>query len=226
MPIKETPKAKQTREHILNTALELFAAKGYQETTMRDIAAAADCSLGLAYRYFAQKEEMILALYERLTIELREEVSTLPPETLAQRFSATVRACLARLALHRATMGALFGAGIAPDSPVAVLGDQVAGVRTRVWQIFLTVIEGAKDAPREKQARDLATVFYAVHLTLVLFWIQDRSPQQQRTEELLKFSEETLGRMRPLLNLPPVTKSLARLSRILMPMFGPSEGVQ
>ena len=76
---KTTGKAQRTREHILETALELFARKGYAETTMRDIAAEADCSLGLAYRYFARKEEMVLALYERLATELEEEVAALPP---------------------------------------------------------------------------------------------------------------------------------------------------
>ena len=69
MTVKAPKKSEQTREHILETALDLFAEKGYAETTMRDIAGAADCSLGLAYRYFARKEEFILALYERMTNE-------------------------------------------------------------------------------------------------------------------------------------------------------------
>lgn len=88
MTVKTPTKSQQTREHILETALKLFAEKGYAETTMRDIAGAADCSLGLAYRYFARKEEFILALYERLTDELEEEVSRLPPAPLARRFAS------------------------------------------------------------------------------------------------------------------------------------------
>ena len=47
-----TPKAQQTRELILETALALFASQCYQDTTLRDIAARADVSLGLTYRYF------------------------------------------------------------------------------------------------------------------------------------------------------------------------------
>ena len=57
-----TPKGERTREHLLDTALRLFTSAGYEATTMRDIAAAAECSLGLAYRYFASKEEFVLAL--------------------------------------------------------------------------------------------------------------------------------------------------------------------
>ena len=64
-----TAKGERTREHILNHALRLFIDRGYDETTMRDIAAAADCSLGLTYRYFARKEDLVLALYRRLAEE-------------------------------------------------------------------------------------------------------------------------------------------------------------
>lgn len=53
---KLTQKAALTRQRIIDTALHLFATKVYDQTTMRDIAAAADCSLGLAYRYFASKD--------------------------------------------------------------------------------------------------------------------------------------------------------------------------
>ena len=40
-----TPKGERTREHILDTALSLFIEKGYDATTMRDIAVAAESSL-------------------------------------------------------------------------------------------------------------------------------------------------------------------------------------
>src|SRR5207237_10147307 len=59
-------KAVSTRQRILDTALGLFATKGYEKTTMREIATAAHCSLGLAYRYFASKEELVLELYRNL----------------------------------------------------------------------------------------------------------------------------------------------------------------
>lgn len=222
-PAKTTPKAQRTREHILKTALELFARKGYAETTMRDIAAEADCSLGLAYRYFARKEEMVLALYELLTTELEEEVVALPPGPLAKRFVQALEADLRRMTPHRETMGALFTAGLAPDSPVAVLGDGVAGLRDRVWRIYLRVVTGASDAPRRGQAEQMATLFYSAHLLVILFWLQDRSEGQGKTRDLLAFAQEMLGRLRPVLGLPPVARPLARLARIVGPMFGPPD---
>lgn len=222
-PPKPAGKAQRTREHILETALGLFAHKGYAETTMRDIAAAANCSLGLAYRYFACKEEMVLALYERLTRELEEEIAALPPDLLARRFVSAVEADLRRMTPHRETMGALFTAGLAPGSPVAVLGEGVAEIRNRVWRMFLLVATGASDAPRWGQAEQIATLFYSAHLLVILFWLQDRSEGQAKTRELLQFAQEMLGRLRPVLGLPPVARPLARLARIVAPMFGPIE---
>lgn len=220
-PIKAAGKAQRTREHILETALGLFATKGYADTTMRDIAAAADCSLGLAYRYFTRKEEMVLTLYERCAAQLDEEVAALPSRPLAKRFIEAMEANFRRLTPHRETMGALFAAGLSPDSPVAVLGEGVAGIRSRVWNIFLNVCTGASDAPKRAQAEQLATLFYSAHLLLILFWLQDRSEGQARTRELLQFAQEMLGRLRPVLGLPPVARPLAKLAQIIGPMFGP-----
>jgi len=225
MTVKAPTKSQQTREHILETALRLFAEKGYTETTMRDIAGAADCSLGLAYRYFARKEEFILALYERLTDEFEEEVSRLPPAPLARRFASAMEVHLRRLRAHRETMGALFAAGLAPDSEVAVLGDSVAGIRSRIWSVFERVVTGASDAPKRGQAEQMTTLLYAAHLLFVLFWLQDRSANQAKTQELLGFAQEMLGRLRPVLGLPPVARPLTKLVGIIGPMFGPGSAL-
>ncbi len=57
--IREAQRAK-----ILHAAREVFARKGLV-ATMADIAAAAGVSQGLAYRYFANKEELIHTLVEQ-----------------------------------------------------------------------------------------------------------------------------------------------------------------
>ena len=86
-----TEKAQRTREHIFETALRLFIERGYEKTTLRDIATAADCSLGLTYRYFESKEDLVLTLYERLADELAIHAYDLPPGPLARRFDSVDR---------------------------------------------------------------------------------------------------------------------------------------
>ncbi len=56
----EKPSAR--REEILQVAAALFAAKGFEETTIREIAEAAGILSGSLYHHFATKEEMLHAL--------------------------------------------------------------------------------------------------------------------------------------------------------------------
>ena len=62
----KTLKGDQTKALILETALEMFRERGYEETTMRAIAEKAGVSLGNAYYYFRSKEYLIQAFYQRL----------------------------------------------------------------------------------------------------------------------------------------------------------------
>ncbi len=49
---------------LLQAALRLFATKGYEVTTTREIAAAAGCAEGLIHRYFKGKAGLLTALVE------------------------------------------------------------------------------------------------------------------------------------------------------------------
>jgi AcrR family transcriptional regulator len=52
-------KVSQRREEILRVAAELFAAKGFEETTIREIGDAAGILSGSLYHHFQTKEEML-----------------------------------------------------------------------------------------------------------------------------------------------------------------------
>lgn len=57
-------RAVKTIEKILTTALEVYAKKGYHNTTVDEIARSAGLSVGTAYRYFKNKKELLLATLE------------------------------------------------------------------------------------------------------------------------------------------------------------------
>lgn len=52
----------QTREHLLDVSAALFADKGYNETTIEDIARAAGSSRATVYSYFSTKEDILRTL--------------------------------------------------------------------------------------------------------------------------------------------------------------------
>lgn len=213
-------KALQTRQRILETAVRLFATKGYEATTMRDIAAEAECSLGLAYRYFTGKDELVLEVYRQLARQLEEIVAALPNGPLAERFEQAMRSLLLLLEPLRETLGALFGAALNRRSAVSVFGSKAADVRRHSWRTHLMLVQGASDAPRGKRAKELATLLYGMQLGLVLCWLQDASASRQQTEEMLSFMRDTVGMSRPLLLLPPVATVSTRLAGILGPLLG------
>jgi AcrR family transcriptional regulator len=51
-----------TREHILEVALDLFASDGYEKVSLREIAQRVGVTKPALYYYFANKEELFLAL--------------------------------------------------------------------------------------------------------------------------------------------------------------------
>ena len=54
-------KKQQTRDALIHAALELFEAKGYEHTAVREITDAVDVSERTFFRYFASKEDLALS---------------------------------------------------------------------------------------------------------------------------------------------------------------------
>ena len=55
-----------TRERILQEALELFASRGFKETSVRDIAAAVGLQQGALYNHFKNKDAILTELIDQL----------------------------------------------------------------------------------------------------------------------------------------------------------------
>lgn len=71
-------KKERTREAIIDAALDLFERKGYDATTVEDIAAAADVSPRTFFRYFESKPDLIMARSGTKSSNLGPLVATRP----------------------------------------------------------------------------------------------------------------------------------------------------
>ncbi|MEU5153787.1 TetR/AcrR family transcriptional regulator [Glycomyces sp. NPDC021274] len=67
------------QSRIARTAEALFVAKGFEETTVDEIAAAVGMSQRSFFRYFASKDEVVLDSVERLGEELSARLQARPP---------------------------------------------------------------------------------------------------------------------------------------------------
>jgi AcrR family transcriptional regulator len=211
-----TPKAQRTRERILEAALKLFAEKGFEATTMRDVAREADASLGLAYRYYASKEDFALELYLRLAEGSREWARrNLTEGTIAERFESAMLAKLDQVEPHRGPLAALLVKALDPSSPTSALGEGTAEVRERMGGVFQEVVRGASDAPGERQAQELGTVLYGLHLAILLYWFHDKTQDARATREVVGSARDAIRFLRPALRLPSAARVLTRLAGAL-----------
>ena len=206
-----TPRAEDTRRKIYDAALHLFREKGFEETTMRDIAAKAGVALGGAYYYFSSKDAIVLAFYR----DMQETSNDLIPQLLAGRkkLKDRIRCVLDKrlelLAPNRKFCAALFRH--APDGadPLSPFSDETHLIREGAVEHMKLAIEGSDAKIPSDLEPHLPYLLWLYQMALIMFWLYDRSPNQQRTHRLL---EKSLGLLVNLLRLStlPLTKPLRK----------------
>lgn len=60
MNMTRAEKARIAKERILKAALKLFSEKEFDDVSMQEIAAEAQCTAGNIYHYFKNKEELLI----------------------------------------------------------------------------------------------------------------------------------------------------------------------
>lgn len=73
-------KKQRTRAVLIDVAIDLCLRNGYEQTTVEQIAAAADVSPRTFSRYFATKDAVFLTLIEDYVEQVTLELASIPPE--------------------------------------------------------------------------------------------------------------------------------------------------
>lgn len=208
---RNTPRAEDTRRKIYEAAMELFREKGFDETTMRDIAAKAGVALGGAYYYFSSKDAIVLAFYR----EMQESSNGPVLEALAgrkklkERIRCVLDKRLELLAPNRKFCAALFRH--APDGadPLSPFSEETRPIRDGAIEHMRIAVEGSDaKVPSDLKSR-LPYLLWLYQMALIMFWLYDRSPNQERTERLM---EKSLGLLVNMLRLSalPLTRPLRK----------------
>jgi AcrR family transcriptional regulator len=182
-----TAKAEETRQRILDAALRLFRERGFDETTMRDIASEAGVATGAAYYYFQSKEDLVMAFYVRTAEEARQLVPRILERStdLKKRLRAIIDLKFRQFAEHRRLLLALARIGVDPGHTLSPFGTDTATLREESIDAFRQALEGATTRVPADVQSELPRLLWLYQMGLILYWILDQSPGQMRTEKLL-----------------------------------------
>jgi len=133
-PPTQAERSRARREQILDAAFHTFSRRGYRDTAVDEIAAAADTSKGGVYFHFPTKEaifrELVRTTADRLAAKVERAVAE-QTEPIA-RADAALRTVLATFAGHRTMARLLFvdalGAGRVFSAEANALHDRFAGM--------------------------------------------------------------------------------------------------
>lgn len=131
----------ETRERILSAAMQVFAQKGWQKTSLDEIAAAAGLTKGAIYWHFRNKHDLFFALVDArlqrdispVDAEIREAVAMAaegrPEEAVTELFAQAWQRCAADRDWPRLYMEVMSQSG---DPEIAA---RLQSMYRHVWQI-------------------------------------------------------------------------------------------
>lgn len=182
-------KSEETRTRILEAALKSFRERGFENTTMRDIAKEAGMALGAAYYYFDSKEALVMGFYERSEIEMAPQREKALSRTtgLEQRLHAAIDVKLRYFAPNRKLLAAL-SEHIDPQHPLSPFSEAGRAIRERDIAFFALAIDGSKTRVSEDLKPHLPRLLWLYQMGILLFWIYDASPGQSKTRQLFEKS--------------------------------------
>lgn len=213
--MKRRAKSDLTRERILKAALKAFRKKGFDQTTMRDIARAAGSSLGSAYYYFPSKEALVLAHWEAQMTEherlARAEFAK--SSDLVERVRAVHSVRLDLIKADRKLLTGLFRSVADTGSPVSIFSQETSPLRARGIGLLREALEVPEVA---EEVRDQAALLlWALMMGLLLYFVHDESPGQERTRRLTHGAIDILVPLIPWLALPQAEPLRDRIVALL-----------
>jgi AcrR family transcriptional regulator len=206
-----------TRQHILDTAIRLFEERGYAGTTMRAIATEAGLSPSNAYYWFSSKDQLVQEFYRRIQVGHRDRCADELARggTLAQRLLAAERAGIEVMAPYHGFGAAFVGTAILPGASVSPFSEESSGARELSMSIYRDVVTGASPAVPAKLATVLPDLLWLAHLSVILHWVIDTSPGQQRTRQLVDRSVTMLVSAVRLARLPGASALVQQVASVL-----------
>jgi AcrR family transcriptional regulator len=179
----ETKRA--TRRAILEAAQRLFAEQGFEATTTRDIARAAEIASGTLFNYFPTKEAIVASMAsEAIGDGLAEsDVGSSDVETFEEDLFALVAGGLRKLKRLRKHLPSLLETALSPLAEVT--SDESASLRVSHLESVarLAARHGYGELPPVA-----LQLYWTLYTGMLVFWANDKSHKQEDTLALLDHS--------------------------------------
>jgi AcrR family transcriptional regulator len=209
-----------TGTRILNAALELFRAEGFEAATMRGIAARAGVATGAAYYYYPSKDAIVMAMYRRAYEEIQPKIQNALDGVsgLEARLHELIRVKLEYFKPNRDVLRALLRNGADPRYPLSPFSAETKEIRDMDIEWFRRILTDCGiRIPRDLESH-MPDVLWFFQMGIIFFWITDDSARQVRTTRLLKVGAKivsTLVRLSALPLLRPVRKTVLEVIEIV-----------
>jgi AcrR family transcriptional regulator len=183
--VPQRASSEETRRQILDTALTLFRERGFEDTTMRDIAGRAGLSLGAAYYYFNSKEAIVGAYYDYVQAEhlARARDAFAAGGTLKERLRAALHTKIDIMQGDRRLLRALFRYGGEPEHPLSWFGPATRHQRLCSIDVFAEAIARERLPDDVREAAPI--LLWTLHMGVLLYFLYDDSTRQRRTRKLI-----------------------------------------
>jgi TetR/AcrR family transcriptional repressor of nem operon len=163
-PAPVTAKGAATRAFLLQAAAEVFAERGYTETTMSELISRSGLTKGAFYFHFSSKEQLALAVIDEKQRQWVDSVQA-AIEAEPQAIDQLRQVAYALVRLHRDDPSAFSVSRLTRDlARVPDVNDLVRS-HMRAWVGMLagmiTQAQADGDLPRTVQAGDLAALLVA-----------------------------------------------------------------
>ena len=184
-----------TRTRILEAAARVFAEKGYHETRMDDIVAAADASKGSLYFHFPNKEEIFFGLIETfiglLETRLKETLANgrHGMEQMDLALTTSLRLFTQYRAMAKIVLVQAVGLGAAFEQRRRAINDRFVAILQQ------RIEKGIEDGSLPPQNAELAARAWVGALNeIVIHWIYTGTPDlETATPEIKAFLLRSIG---------------------------------
>lgn len=161
----------ELRERLFRSALQLFAHKGYSETTVEDITNAADVGKGTFFNYFPSKDH-ILAAFGQLQIEKLRLAADAAPSTkssIQDFFRNLALDVISEPAQNPAMVRVLMQANLSSQPVRKTMRD----VHTKATELLARIVKVGQDRGeirKDLNALEIATTLRQSLLGALLIW--------------------------------------------------------